>query len=239
MLIVTTNTQNEAVNKVIEYAKELGFDSVYWVLNNTIHDSYEGNIITYLGKEYLNIPIELSSTYQFLVGPFSFFQNNIYAFEELLKYIEAFLKQKDTSIKNLYDLFCGVGLLGIVYSGMFNKVKGVEISNESIELAKKNININNIKNAEYNAIDIKAAEFSEDNQSYVIVDPPRTGLEDKGIANILKINPEILIYISCNPVTLNNDLKILSDRYKIIDLKFFDTFPLTHHLEGLCIMQRI
>jgi len=240
MLIITSSNLDERFNKVMEYALANGFKSVYWLLNNTKHDSFEGELVKSIGTELLKIPLKLKhKEFNLLVGPFTFFQNNIYSFEILLDYINKFFDSNNFKDRTLYDLYCGVGLLGIVFADKFRMVKGIEIVKESIELANKNLELNNITNASYQTKDIKEIKFDLDNTSVVIVDPPRNGLEEQGTQNVLEISPEFLIYISCNPITLNNDLAILSKKYKILDLKSFDAFPLTYHLESLCIMQKV
>lgn len=240
MLLLTSSNRDPRFEQVMEFALEQGFKSVYWLINDTLHDSFEGEVIKYIGKELLTISVKANNTeFQFLVGPFTFFQNNIYSFELILEYINKFLIKNNFNSKTLYDLYCGVGLLGIVFANRFNKVIGIEIVRESIDLALKNLELNNVKNAHYSVKDIKEMHFKEDLNSVVIVDPPRNGLEDGGIKNLLEINPEYIIYISCNPVTLNKDLKVLKEKYQVLDLKCFDTFPQTYHLESLCIMQKI
>lgn len=240
MLLLTSSNRDPRFEQVMEFALEQGYKSVYWLINDTLHDSFEGEVIKYIGKELLTISVKANNTeFQFLVGPFTFFQNNIYSFELILEYINKFLIKNNFNSKTLYDLYCGVGLLGIVFANRFNKVIGIEIVRESIDLALKNLELNNVKNAHYSVKDIKEMHFKEDLNSVVIVDPPRNGLEDGGIKNLLEINPEYIIYISCNPVTLNKDLKVLKEKYQVLDLKSFDTFPQTYHLESLCIMQKI
>lgn len=240
MLIITSANDDERFNMVMNFTLKNGFKSVYWLKNNTKHDSYEGEILKFIGSEYIQVPITVKDhTYTFNVGPFTFFQNNIYCFEKLLAYVSNFTAKNEFSNRTLYDLYCGVGLFGITLANQFKEVKGIEIVKESIDLAEVNKKLNNIKNINFEVKDIKNITFVEDETSVVLVDPPRNGLEDKGIENILQINPEYIIYISCNPVTLNIDLDELQKKYRILDLKIFDTFPLTYHLESLCIMQKI
>jgi len=239
MLIVTSAKMDNRLDDVLKFAKDIGFSSVYLLLNNTKHDSFEGDIIKYVGEELIDIPITVKeSTFKFKVGPFTFFQNNIYCFEELLNYVGRFIDNNEFSKRTLYDLYSGVGLFGIIFANFFKDVKSIDIVQESIDLGNKIKEINSIKNIEFEARDIKDMHFSADKNSVVIVDPPRNGLEEKGIQNILEIEPEYLIYVSCNPVTLNNDLKTLNTNYDTLDLKFFDTFPQTYHVESLCIMKR-
>lgn len=239
MLVITSANQDERFNQLIDYAKVLGFNSIYWLQNSTKHDSFEGEVIKFEGVEFINIPMFINSNkYDFLVGPFTFFQNNIYCFEVLLEYLDKFIESQEFSSKTLFDLYSGVGLFGIVFAKYFNNIKSVDIVKDSIDLGIKISQLNNIKNIEFEARDIKDMSFTKNRDSVVIVDPPRNGLEEKGLINIMEIEPEYLIYISCNPITLEKDLCDLTEKYSILDLKYFDTFPQTYHVESLCIMKR-
>ncbi|CAG1020175.1 partial 23S rRNA (uracil-C(5))-methyltransferase RlmCD, partial [Patescibacteria group bacterium] len=117
-------------------------------------------------------------------------------------------------------------------------VKGIEIVQDSIDLAIQNQKLNKINNADFKCFDIKNLVLPKDTDSVTIVDPPRTGLEDKGVSNVLDISSKYVIYVSCNPITLAYDIQKLSNQYKIIDLKAFDMFPQTYHIECLCILER-
>ena len=197
MLIITTVSDNPDIKKVMEFSLQNGFKSVYWLKNDTKHDSFEGEIVTFVGEETLTIPITVDNqTFNFLVGPFTFFQNNIYCFEVLLNYINKFISTLDSKTKILYDLYCGVGLLGIIFAKSFKEVKGIEIVQQSIELAVQNKNINKVENINFEIKDIKEMNFLPDNKSVVIVDPPRNGLEVKGVENILQIPNQILLKVS-------------------------------------------
>ena len=72
----------------------------------------------------------------------------------------------------------------------------------------------------------------------IIVDPPRAGLEKKVVDDIVKISPSTLVYLSCDPMTLARDLKILSKDYEIIEITPYDMFPNTYHVENLCLLER-
>lgn len=240
MLIITVNIIDPKCDQLMEYALSKGFKSVYLFLNSSLTDTSEGEIIKYKGEELLTIDLTTSKgEYSFKIGPNTFFQNNVYCFELIVNYIRSFLEKIYTADYFLYDLYCGVGILGILFSDLFKEVKGIEIVKESIELANKNKELNDIKNISFECKDIKLINESKDSKTITLVDPPRNGLENAGVENVLRINSDYIIYISCNPVTLKNDLENLKSKYKVIDLKFFDMFPQTYHVESLCIMQKI
>ena len=87
----------------------------------------------------------------------------------------------------------------------------------------------------YKIIKADASSLKEDNYDVIVVDPPRSGLNKKVISTLNKIKPKKLIYISCNPSTLKRDINLLHE-YKLLDLKVFNMFPCTGHIECICIL---
>ena len=122
------------------------------------------------------------------------------------------------------------------------KVYGVEIVEEAIKDAKENAKINNIENTEFIAGDVEEVLNDLINNKkitpdIVMVDPPRKGLDNISIQNIIKIKPKRMIYISCNPATLVRDLKELEKIYEIKEIKPVDMFPFTSHVECVVAMK--
>ena len=151
---------------------------------------------------------------------------------KLYDYIKT-LVNKD---ENILDLYCGSGGISIYISENAKNIIGIEIIEDAVLNASENAKINNINNinfksgkVEYNLDDIKDIDT-------VIVDPPRVGLNKKAIDDILKINPKRIIYVSCNSTTLARDLNYLKDMYELEEIKLFDLFPNTHHIESVCVL---
>ena len=178
--------------------------------------------------------------YKFEISPLSFYQVNPIQTEILYnKAIElANLQKKDV----VMDLYCGIGTIGIFVSKYVNKVYGIEIINQAIDNANRNKQINNIKNIEFYCGDVeKMLEGIIKEQKIVpnviFVDPPRKGLDDVTIKNIIKAKPSKIIYISCNPSTLVRDLRKLEEYYYISKIQPVDMFPFTHHVECVAVLQ--
>ena len=111
---------------------------------------------------------------------------------------------------------------------------------EAIENAKKNAELNGISNADFIVGDAKKAAESFDDADVVIIDPPRAGCDEGVIDHIVRIFPERIVYISCNPSTLARDLKLFSEKGYLPKIaKPFDLFPRTFHVETVCLMSRI
>ena len=122
------------------------------------------------------------------------------------------------------------------------KVYGIEIVEEAIEAAEENAKINNINNTEFIAGDVEKVLEDLINKNNIVpdivmVDPPRKGLDNKSIENILRIKPKKLVYISCNPATLVRDLSKLEEKYIIDFIKPVDMFPFTSHVECVAVLK--
>ena len=178
--------------------------------------------------------------YTFNISPMSFYQVNPVQAEKLynLGIDGAKLSKEDI----VFDLYCGIGTISIFMAEHAKKVYGVEIVKEAIEMAKENAKINNINNTEFIAGDVEKVLDELINKQKVVpdvilVDPPRKGLDNTSINNIIKIKPKRLVYISCNPATLIRDLAKLEDIYEIQSIKPVDMFPYTSHVECVCVLE--
>lgn len=185
------------------------------------------------GEKYF---IDKINEYIFKVSYNSFFQVNPSICSKLFNLIET--ETKDAN--KLLDLYCGVGTLSIVSSKHSNYVLGVEIIENAVIDANLNKNLNNRNNIEFicndtrNTIDKITNEFDT-----IILDPPRTGVSSKVIEKIIEENINKIIYVSCNPITLARDLKLLSDFYDIKNFLLLEMFPNSEHVESLVILTRI
>ena len=169
----------------------------------------------------------------FIISPTSFFQVNnigmINIYNKVLDYIDG---------GNVLDLYCGTGTIGIYVSKKANNVLGIELNKEAIKDAQINKKLNNIKNIDFISGDVGII-LSKNNfkADIVIVDPPRAGLDSNSINNIIKIKPNKIIYVSCDPVTLARDLNILKEHYDVLEITPFDMFGNTYHVECVCLLK--
>lgn len=175
----------------------------------------------------------------FKISPMSFYQVNPTQTEILYqKAIEVANLQKDDI---LLDLYCGIGTIGIYASKFIKQVYGIEIVEQAIEDAKENARLNNIENIEFVCGDVEQVLGSLLEEKHIlpntiIVDPPRKGLDDTTIKNILKVAPKKLVYISCNPATMVRDLEKLSEKYTTQEIQPVDMFPFTSHCEVITVL---
>ncbi|MBQ9012050.1 MAG: 23S rRNA (uracil(1939)-C(5))-methyltransferase RlmD [Bacilli bacterium] len=176
--------------------------------------------------------------YKFFISPKSFFQVNTIQAEVLYNTLKKGLNLKKEEI--LFDLYSGVGSIGIFLSQYVKKVYGIEIEKTAVEMANLNLKENNVINAEYIAgsVEDKIVEFKNKNikPDVIVVDPPRKGLDEKSIEYILEFNPTKIGYVSCNPATMARDLKMLSYKYDILSITPVDMFPHTSSVECVAIL---
>lgn len=157
----------------------------------------------------------------------SFYQVNPVQTEKMynLAISEAEIGKNDT----VFDLYCGIGTIGIFASEKAKKVYGVEIVKQAIENAKENAKLNNIKNTQFFVGDVEnlLKEMLEKKPDIIFVDPPRKGLDNNTVYNLMNAMPSKIVYISCNPATLVRDLSKLEEKYNIKKITPFDLFPFT------------
>ena len=178
--------------------------------------------------------------YKFKISPLSFYQVNPIQAERLYNIgVEA---AKITSKDTVFDLYCGIGTISLFMAKYAKKVYGVEIVEQAIENAKENAILNNINNVDFIAGDTEVVLDDLINNKKIIpdvvmVDPPRKGLDSRSIDNILKIKPDRVVYISCNPATLVRDLAKFEENYVIEEIRPVDMFPFTKHVECVAVLQ--
>lgn len=242
MLIAVThsNDNEESLNRLAEFAIGQGFSSVYWLINDTDTDTSFGEINKYWGEQFLQVSFQSSGRDLVVsIGPNTFCQNNIPGFNLLVEYVKERILKFGDRRANLLDLYAGVGTIGLALSNLFENIYACEIVPESVELAKLNAQQNGITN--YHIVEGDVRELSEhlkEEGDVVIVDPPRTGLEPKGVDEVLSLNPEKIIYISCNPITQAQDLNLMKDKYRVTSCRTFDMFPQTYHMENVVVLER-
>lgn len=244
MVVLVVNNKkivNDArMKKVISLIRNIN-DNIQSVFIN-INDQNTNEIlgqktVCVYGDEYISDYID---EYKYLISPKSFFQVNTSQTEILYNTLSEKLELDENDV--LFDLYSGVGTIGIFLSKYVNKVYGIEIEEEAVKMANMNLELNNIHNAEYIAggVEDKIEEFKDRNihPSVIVVDPPRKGLDEKSIEYILEFGPEKIGYVSCNPATLARDLKRLSEKYDIVSITPVDMFPQTVHVETVTILRK-
>nr|MBA3971265.1 23S rRNA (uracil(1939)-C(5))-methyltransferase RlmD [Bacteroidota bacterium] len=178
---------------------------------------------------------------KFKIGPKSFYQTNSDQAHELYKVTRELAQIKSSDI--VYDLYTGTGTIANFVAHQAKKVVGVEYIPAAIEDAKINSQLNNISNTVFYAGDMKDVlnnDFINENgkPDVIITDPPRAGMHEDVTKKILEIEPDRIIYVSCNPATQARDLQLLDVKYKVITVQPVDMFPQTHHVENVVLLEK-
>ena len=193
----------------------------------------EGHKILW-GRDYYN---EKILGLDFKVKAFAFFQTNIDAVERL--YSDVLEVVPDVSGKTVYDLYCGTGTISQLMASKAKDVYGIDIVEDSIIAARSNTELNGIANCHYICGDVreKLDEIPE-KPDVIVVDPPRVGIHDKAVAMLCRYGIEEIVYVSCNPKTLCINLdSFRSNGYEIKQIKAYDNFPMTKHIECIALLQ--
>jgi len=190
-----------------------------------------------LGEGYIE---DFLGDFLFKISPLSFYQVNPVQAEAL--YNIAIEAANITKNDTVFDLYCGIGTISLFAAKYAKKVYGVEIVEQAIEDAKNNAKINNVDNVEFIAGDTEKIltdliDVQNIIPDVVIVDPPRRGLDNTSISNILKISPKKMVYISCNPASMVRDLHLLEEKYDISMIQPVDMFPFTSHVECVALLE--
>ena len=172
----------------------------------------------------------------FQISPPAFFQVNQNTTEKLYNEI---IKKSDLKNKeSILDLYCGTGTIGIYLSDYVKECFGVEINQEAIEDANENKRKNHVENFKFMSGNVNQIfKGNLPKTDLIIVDPPRSGLDEITTNGLLDLEIPIIIYVSCDPFTLARDLKKLQEKYEIQSITPVDMFPRTHHVECVCALK--
>ena len=177
----------------------------------------------------------------FKISPKSFYQVNPVQTEKLYQMAIEFAQL--TGKETILDAYCGIGTIGMIASDKAKRVIGVELNSDAVKDARINAKINKIENIELYNKDtgefmVQLAE-QEEKIDVVFMDPPRAGSDEAFLSFVVKCNPERIVYVSCNPETLERDLKYLTKNgYKVKRMRGCDMFPHCFHVETVVLLQR-
>lgn len=201
------------------------------ILDNVDSVYINGSLVK--GKEFIEEEI---NGIKFKIYPSSFFQVNYDMMLVLYGIVTRFYEGKN--YHKVLDLYCGTGTIGMLVSPYVKQVVGVEKEPSSIVSANLCKEINGINNIDFiqGKVEDKIDNFKDIDS--IIVDPPRSGLDPHSLDIILKLAPKTISYISCDPVTLARDLKVLLNDYEILEVYPVDMFPNTYHVETVIFLNR-
>jgi 23S rRNA (uracil1939-C5)-methyltransferase len=213
--------------------------SIHWSVNEGVNETTELPTELIWGEDAIEEEI---GGLRFRVRPNAFLQTNTEMAEQLYAIAREFAGL--TGNETVYDLYCGIGTIGLSMAKDAMTVWGIEISEESVACAIENQELNAIGNTAFFAgnvgevlADLRTRAGDPD---VVVVDPPRAGLAGKALKRLGEIAAPRIVYVSCNPTTLAGDLKRLSDDYgyRLVRARPVDMFPHTPHVECVALLER-
>lgn len=250
VIIRLTSTSELMVNLVVREELPALFDilsqlkekfpeitSLNYTINGKVNDTiYDLDVVCYHGSDHI---IEFLEDFKFKISPKSFFQTNTRQAEQLYQIVRDFAGLSGNEV--IYDLYCGTGSIGIFLSKGAKKIVGIEAVSDAIEDAKINAAWNGLDNTTFIAGDVIKVVDDHFYQKHgrpdvVITDPPRAGMHEKMIDQLIKMAAPRIVYVSCNPATQARDLKLLEPSYNVIRVKPVDMFPQTHHVENVALL---
>lgn len=238
--LVTTTQSDFDLTEWVEVMKSKKYKGELVSVLHTENDSLSDAVIPQklnimYGRDYI---IESLLGLKFKISPFSFFQTNSRGAESLYSIVRDFMGDAKDNV--VFDLYCGTGTIGQIAAANASKVIGLELVEEAVESAKENAKLNGLTNCEFIAGDvavtIKDIKIKPD---IIILDPPRNGVHPKALEYVIKFNAKEIIYVSCNPKTLVENLETLTARgYEVVRSTVKDMFPNTPHAEVVVKLKR-
>src|SRR3954452_4186222 len=221
------------------FAAALGADSVLWTQTGGVAETTrDGETVLLQGEAWIE---EALSGLRLRISHEAFFQTNTEMAERL--YAEAAEAAALTGSERLYDLFCGIGTIGLSMAGAARELWGVELVEQAIADAQRNAALNGIGTAHFVAGDVRTEMRPlverAGQPDVVLVDPPRAGLSQKVVRRMLETEPKKIVYVSCNPTTLAPNARQIADAgYALERVTPVDMFPQTPHIEAVALFTR-
>lgn len=210
-------------------------------LHTVVADDSSGNEgpTGVLGEEYLK---EELCGLKWEISPGAFFQTNTEMAERLYGVAAEFAGL--TGVEKVFDLFCGIGTIGLTMAGQAGEVWGVEIVPEAITDAERNAKLNGIENAHFLAANVRTGVrpllVQAGKPDVVVIDPPRAGLSQKMVRRVIECEAKKIVYVSCNPTTLApNAAQLVEAGYKLVRVRPVDMFPQTPHIECVALLEKV
>ena len=261
LIIRTSNSSQEVMLIVVFYAKtEQDFLDRDLVLNFLQKEFSEITALTYInnlkmnddiadqevilwaGKDHITESMRNKQgiDLQFKISPKSFYQTNSEQAQKLYEVVADFADIQKGQI--VYDLYTGTGTIAQFIAQGAEKVIGIEYVESAIINAKENAKLNNLHHLHFFAGDMKHIlnpDFVQEQgmPDLIITDPPRAGMDEKVIVQILQIKPKKIVYVSCNSATQARDLALMQELYQITRIQPVDMFPHTHHVENVVLLE--
>ena len=244
VIVVVAEEDNESLFPLLDMLHQRfpQITSLQHIINNKMNDSYSDlEVHTYFGNDHIEEEMtpyrpEEQANLRFIINPKSFYQTNSAQAQRLYSFVAELAELQPKDI--LYDLYTGTGTIALFLASQVRKVVGIEYVEEAIADARLNAKRNGFNNTVFYAGDmakVLTQEFIAANgrPDVVVTDPPRAGMHESVVRQLLQTAPRKIVYVSCNPATQARDLQLLSERYRIGRIQPVDMFPHTQHVENI------
>jgi 23S rRNA (uracil1939-C5)-methyltransferase len=241
VIVVFYLDEKERINGLMDFlASEFPqICSLFYIINTKRNDSLADQLpVLYKGVDHL---LEEMDGLRFRIGPKSFYQTNTKQALRLYRTAREFAGLTGNEV--VYDLYTGTGTIANFIADSVKKVIGIEYIDDAVKDAIINSEINGIKNTRFFAGDIRSllneSFISENGRPDVIItDPPRAGMHEDVVKQIISASPGRIIYVSCNPSTQSRDISLMSGHYMVTRVQPVDMFPHTHHVENVILLEK-
>ena len=175
--------------------------------------------------------------FEFAISANSFFQTNTRSAALLYEQVKAFARLGGT--ETVVDLYSGTGTIAIFLAARAREVVGMEIVASAVQDAARNCRLNRIDNCRFILGDIREQLAGlAVSPEVMVIDPPRDGMHQDVLKQVIQSGPQRIVYVSCNPATLARDIVHLKDHYQIAEVQPVDMFPHTWHIESVARLER-
>jgi len=241
VIVVFYLDEKERINGLMDFlsAEFPQISSLFYIINTKQNDSLADQVpLLYKGDDHL---LEEMGGLRFRIGPKSFYQTNTKQAIRLYGIAKEFAGLTGTEV--VYDLYTGTGTIANFVADSARKVIGIEYIDDAVKDAIINSGINGIKNTQFFAGDIRSLlseKFILENgrPDVIITDPPRAGMHEDVVMQIISASPGRIVYISCNPATQARDISLMSGHYTVTRVQPVDMFPHTHHIENIILLEK-
>ena len=236
MVVVIFATLEEGWQGLMEHLRDTfpQITSLQYIVNEKLNDSYSDLPATcFSGSDHIE---EVMGDLRFAIRPQTFYQTNSAQAQRLYSFVAEYAELTPDDV--VYDLYTGTGTIALFLARSCRQVVGIEYVEDSILAARENALRNQIGNAEFHAGDmakVLTPDFvsAHGTPDVVITDPPRAGMHEKVVQQLLAMRPRRIVYVSCNPATQARDLELLAPLYRVGRIQPVDMFPHTQHVENI------
>ena len=236
--IVTASDHHQALQPLADFLLEK-YPEVISVINNITSRkagvSFGEMELGIAGAETI---IEKIGSFAFEISANSFFQTNTAGAAQLYAIVKKYAELSGS--ETVIDLYSGTGTIPILLSEVAKEVVGLEMAPSAVADARRNCRINGVENCRFLLGDIRETLPKLSHRPDVlIIDPPRAGIHQDVVKQVLALSPERIVYVSCNPSTLARDLSLLEEVYRVQEVQPVDLFPHTYHIESVARLEKI